>query len=504
MTTNTKITSNDVEIIDPKSITINRSISEQNTTSTFSLSMDSPYGRHTDDFNIDDTIDIFADIDSPPTTKIFRGIIENKTFRGRGTKTTLVLEGRDYGAVLQDVLVFPRIFKDTEVSEIVNSLMSQNISESLITTNNVNVTTTTIDKITFSNVSVFDAIRQLADIAGFFFYVDQDKDLHFEQKNSTSSGVTLDNTNVQAATFRTSDDDVFNKVTVQGDRQLTGAQQIFTTGTDNTGSVYILDDKPFNPVVTISGTTNTVLQPGGVINIDDPQTKNAKYLVDFQGRQIVTTSGTAAGDNIQPDDTVVIVDYQRSTPLVAIRQSASPFPKHKIITDRNIRDINEASLRAQTFLNENSDPKVNGNIDVKNIIDLIPGNTVVVNLPDQEQNSETYAITNVKYEFNPTNNQSDRILSLRVNRKISNFLDIVKEQILRLRVLEASETDSSITQVQLGSSVVGVYNETQVVSRSIGSAFYFHVPGHDQLNSPSALLGDMRAGSTVFVNGSEI
>jgi hypothetical protein len=38
-------------------------------------------------------------------------------------------------------------------------------------------------------MSIFDCISQLAEISGFYFYIDADKDLHFEQKNTISTGL---------------------------------------------------------------------------------------------------------------------------------------------------------------------------------------------------------------------------------------------------------------------------------------------------------------------------
>ena len=38
------------------------------------------------------------------------------------------------------------------------------------------------------------------------------------------------------------------------------------------------------------------------------------------------------------------------------------------------------------------------------------------------------------------------------------------------------------------------------ISRDIGSAFYFHIPGHNIFNDTDSLLGDMRAGSTVMTS----
>lgn len=498
----TKFEINGITYDNVKMSSVKRSQNQNNTTSSFEISFDNYNGRHNDDFEINQEVTISIR-DAPAAFDILiNGIIDDVNFSGRETKEVVTISGREFGSILQDIIADPRIFKDTETSVIVLALMQQNISS--LTTNNVNPTTTTIDKITFSNTSVFDALVQLAEISGFYFYVDTDKDLHFEQKESISSGITLDNTNVTRARFLTTDQDQYTKVTVQGDRQLTQAQSIQTTGTDNIGSVYRLDAKPYNTNITLSGASNTFLQPGGIININNPQTENVKYLVDFQGQSVILTSGTVAGDNIQAAGSVVILNYQRSTPLVSIKEIPSTFPKHKVITDRNIKDINEASLKAQTFLNESQAINTNGTIEIKDIIDVTPGNTVLVNIPNQNQVNKTYTITNATYDLNKINIESGKILTLTLNKRTSDFVDIMKEQVLRLRTLEASETDSFITSVELGTSPVGVSNTTQAISTSIGSAFYFHVPGHNLFNSDTSLLGDMRTGSVVFQNGVQI
>lgn len=498
---NIRIEINGIVQSDILSCKLEKSQNEFNTSSNFSIKFNNQDGIH-NNFLINQEVKIIADVDINPETVIFNGTIEDISFSGSGNKEVLTISGREYGSILQDVIVSPRIFKDTEISEIVNNLMSQNISN--ITTNNVNITSTTLNKITFTNMSIFDCISQLAEISGYYFYVDTDKDLHFEQKNTISTGLTLDNTNIYSAKFRTTDQDTYTKVTVQGDRQLTTAESVQTTGTDNTGSVYNLDSKPYNTSVMLSGATNTFLQPGGIININDPSTENVKYLVDFQGQKVIFTSGTTAGDNIQSNGSVVIFNYQRSTPIISVKQVASSFPKHKIITDRNVKDINEASAKAQSFLDEHKDSKIDGKIDVKGLLNVTPGNTVLVNLPNQGQINQTYAITNAKYEFNPYNILSQRVLSLSLNRKTADFTDIMKEQILRLRLIESSETDSSITNLELGSSLIGVVATNRLISTSIGSGFFFHVPNHNLFNSPTSLLGDMRAGSIVFENGETI
>ena len=351
----TNLNINGVDYFDALSITIDKSSSDYNKTSSFSAKFDNPFGRHNDTFNLNEEVMIYADItEGTPTTNIFGGIIENIDFSGNGTKGTVILTGRDFGAILQDIIAEPRIFKDTEVSEIVKSLLRQNVPN--FTFNNVQVTSTTIERITFNGLSVFDCLKKLADNSSSIFYVDENKDLHFMEKANNPSGLTFNNTNVLNATFKKSDDDIFNLVKVVGDRQLTGARQDLITGTDNTGSVYQLDSKPFNTRVTVSGATNTFLQPGGILNINRPETENVKFLVDFNDSRVILTSGTAAGDNTVSNGTVVIFEYDQSTPLIRFAQDSTSQNqyglKEKEIIDKNIRDALEAQVVADSFVLE--------------------------------------------------------------------------------------------------------------------------------------------------------
>jgi len=80
---------------------------------------------------------------------------------------------------------------------------------------------------------------------------------------------------------------------------------------------------------------------------------------------------------------------------------------------------------------------------------------------------------------------------------IKDFVDLLKERELRLRALEGAETEASMAAIEFAINNLSVISSGLVIQRSIGSAFYFHIPEHNILNSPTSLLGDMRAGSTI-------
>ena len=147
---------------------------------------------------------------------------------------------------------------------------------------------------------------------------------------------------------------------------------------------------------------------------------------------------------------------------------------------------------------ESKDPKIMGSLNIEGIVDVTPGNTAVVNIPFHNISNQTYAILNASYSFNKRNNLSNQVLVVSVNKRIRNFIDYMREHELRLRIIEGAEVDTSITNLSTATGSVFVETSYNAVSRSIGSAFYFHIPGHNIFNSDSSLLGDMRAGSTVI------
>ena len=499
MVINTKLEINNVEYDNSIQIELNESMNAFNATSNFVIEFDNKNGQYDDTFSLNKVVELWANKDATATTKIFLGIIEDIQFKGKSQKERVVLTGRDYGAILQDIIVAPRIFTNAEASSIVKSLMIQNTNDSGITLNNVNVTGTNIDKITFNNISVFDALKQLADLSGFYFYIDTDKDLNFVQQDSIASGITFDNTNITNADFKQSDSDISNNVTVYGDRQLTGVRQTFST---QAGSVYIVDDKPSNVSFIGSANPNVPIQPGGIDGVANPQEENVQFLVNFNARSVILTSGTTAGDNTGWTGSSVIIDYQRSSPLISIKSDSTSIDtygqKDKVVIDRNIKSQDEASLKASGFLSENKDPKIQGKITIYGVVDVTPGNTAIVNVPFHGISNQTYMILNAKYVFNSTNNLSNQVLTVTLNKKIRDFIDYMRDQEMRLRAIESSEVDTSVVNVELGTGSIVVGQSYNAISRSIGSTFYFHVSGHNQLNSSTALLGDMRAGSEVF------
>ncbi|MCH7568507.1 MAG: LamG domain-containing protein [Nanoarchaeota archaeon] len=430
---------------------------------------------------------------------IFTGILENIDFKGKETKERINITGRDFTSRLQDRTVEPEVYSNLPAGSIVKDIINKYTDD--ITVINVDDSPTTIERISFNHTPVYDAVKELADLATYNFYVDVNKDLRFKEKSTTSSNLTFDSGNVLNSSFKEERDSVFNEIWVYGDRYLDNFQESFTG--DGVGSVFTLIYKPHNTEITDDGE----IQKGGVFGMG-VVTSGVNYLVNFFDRQIVFISGTEIGYNDIPGNgSVVVVKYDRSLPIVKVgtnQTSIDIYGKRvKKITDREIKDPVTATKLVTTKLNELSIPKKQGKLKVKNVIDVTPGETCIVNLPWEDVNNQTYDIIEAIYDFNKPSNLSESVLTVTVNKKIFDVTDRLKEFDQRLRKIEAQDVDplDIITRLEfttgsMGLRTSGIFVSTATVTGSVSHLYDTNfTPSVNPFNLASGTDQGLLAGS---------
>lgn len=492
-------------------ITVERSASTFNSSSEVRITFPNHNGRYSNDFVIGEEIKVWAQTGSFPDgtgTPIFVGIIEDINFSGRATNIEKIyLSGRDYSCRLMDATVAPVLYTSQEVSTIVTSIINANVSN--ITTTNVNVTGTTIPAMAFNHTPVFDALKQLAEIAGFYFYIDSNKDLNFKAKGVASSGYTFSSgVNVIEANVKTIRDKLYNKVWVYGDRVLTNApRQSFTA---NGGSVYTLNYKPSNTAVYVAGSTASKI--GGVFEmLAGTPGSPTQYLVDYDNKQIVFVSGTSAGMNVPASGSVTfVVDFQRQTPIVKYGQDdgsvLSYGPKTYVVVDKAIKDPQQAQTIMVNTLVQYSSPQSQVSIDVQGFFDLTPGTTAVVNDAYHGITAQNYTILSASYEFTQENNLHEEVLSVKLNQRVLDVSDTLKQMLLDIKKMQAGDADASdtIQRTQFSTGSTGpLVKSWRAYSRTLGSSF---VLGHPTLGilgttSPQPYLGDSRGPLVLLQSG---
>ena len=492
------------------SVTVKSSIGDYNSTGNFKAVLQNPNGLYDDTFSIGDAIEILADKNTdPPTTVIFTGTIETIKHKGKSQTATITLSGRDNMANLINALVEPEVYNDTEASLIVDDLIDKYGGG--VTRVNVDVSATTISNLTFNNISVFDALKKIAEQSNFYFYVDTDNDLHFKEKETTASGHTLDNNNIISSNFTETSKELYNNVFVYGDRVLSGWENNFVA--DGAGSVFTLDYKPHNTTITASG----VIQKGGILNILEDTPSGVNYLLDYNSKKIVFISGASAGNNIPGSLSPIVAEYDRNTPIIKFgRNQASETlygKRTKVINDSSIKDPLQAKEVLLQTLNEFSIPRKQGDITLGTVVALTAGNTIIVNLPNSGVANKVFEILEVSYKFNNDTIQSDQVLKIKVSKKLLDVTDTLKDILNQLKQLQSKDISSSdvITRLEqdYGESKIRV-KEWFVTVSTIGNAFVIGgavngILGSPQLSSggDQLVLGSGSAAPPLIISGGE-
>lgn len=379
------------------------------------------------------------------------------------------------------------------------------------------MTSPIINRIVFNQTPVYDAIKQLADLTDYQFYVDENKVLHFEPKGTTDSGETFGSGNVLQANFKERRDSVFNQVWVYGDKSLSAFKETFTAGSPVGGSIFNLLYKPSNTEITVSG---AIIQPGGIYQMTYDPGSEVKYLVNYEDKQVIFTSG-----NIPSSGNAVIINYQRGLPIVKVGDnyaSQSAYGKRvKVIVDKDIKDPQTAEDLMNSELEINSDPIKEGNLQVKGVMNLTPGQTANVNIPYHNVDNQTYNIIQADYQFSPENNLDNNVLNVKVNKKTTDLTDTMKQIILDLKKLKAGDIDTTdtITRYQTTTGSLSIRQSGLVVyTRSvIGGGLIFDSPTYGLLDTAeyggrstfilgagllgTTDLGDARAPWVVYYSG---
>lgn len=473
---------------DFESANLRMNINEFNLSSTFIVTLPNHNGIYNTSFTVGNDIVVRLS-DSLPFVqgdKIWGGTIEDISFSGKETNEKITLRCRDYGTELQRITVQPEVYNNTEISVIVTDLMTKYAPSDFVIQQN-DVTDIILDHITFKHISLFDALKQLAEFSSKFFYTDKEKGLYLVPNESVSSGITFDNTNVRSATFRENADEVINQCFVYGARQYIGRKETFTG--DGVGSVFTLNNKPYNTNITV----NDAIQEGNIFRQNIVITSGIDYLVDIDQKNIIFVSGTSLGySSIPPNNGSIIVNYDKSAPIVKLAENSLSQSlygvRSKVIIDDAIIDPQMARDIALNTIDRNKIPAKEGTLKIKGTMKVVPGNTAVVNLPYHNVSSQTYTILEAQYNLSPQSLFAEDILSVKVSKKISDIIDLFKQILLDIKKLQAKDTDETdvITRLMLGAGSFGLRTSWELKTVGLGSSFVLGNTKYGVLGSTSS------------------
>jgi len=248
-------------------------------------------------------------------------------------------------------------FDSETVSEAYESQTIQQIIDHIIanytsggfTSNNVDGTFT-IDKIVFNNVYPSACLKRLADILGYDFYIDEDKDIHFFSKETNTAPYDLEDDSgnyVYKSLARKIDgSQIANRVIIGGGQYnaSTYTDVITVSGADSKS--FSLPYKFDNLTIRIDIGAGWVAQDIGIDNIDD-YGASVDVLYNYQDKMIRFENVLADGDKIE-------FSGNPKVDVLAISEEPDSIAKYgvktKYIEDKSIEDLDIARKRASAEL----------------------------------------------------------------------------------------------------------------------------------------------------------
>jgi len=295
------------------------------------------YGDRTYEPSLGEEIEIFDG-----ATKIFAGTIEKIVRKTEGTKIALFeCHLKDYTHSLDRKLV-KMDYTDKSPEYIINSILT-NYTDGSFTQNNVATTGITVEYIKFDYKEPSKCFQELAELIGYDWYVDYDKDIHFFDKGTGETAafnVTDTNGNCIDGSLQISEDNrqIRNVIYVRGGEYVADSRTDKVGEGDGTTKIFKLPYRyDSEPTITVGGSSQTV----GIDFIDSEDDYDC--LWNYQEKVIKFKTAPASGD-------VVVTGSPRVAVLIKAQDNASVSAngiyEYRIV-DKKIKTKEAARRRAQ-------------------------------------------------------------------------------------------------------------------------------------------------------------
>lgn len=298
--------------------------------------------------------------------KIFAGrITKVQPVRLDGTSFSFLIECSDYTIDLQNELVVEE-YTDKTPYYIINDIFVTKGYVVGITINNVINSGLEVAGVQFNYKTVQQCLEKLAELTGWDWYVDYDKDLHFFPENTESAPIELTD---NITTFENLNMD-FDKTQIKNRIYIRGGFYLSSTYTQDNYTAFAGQTEfyfkysPHDILVTVDTVEKTV----GIENIDAPGGHH--FLMNFAEKLLKADTITFIGGE------VVVIQYKYEIPLVvmvedvssqnlikAIEGGSSKGIIQDVIVDDEITDLETARDRGKAELLKYKDSLVTGSFE---------------------------------------------------------------------------------------------------------------------------------------------
>jgi len=320
----------------------------------------------------------------------------SRIFGGSIVETEEIIDGqlkffrvgcKDFTHLMDKTLVVRRYENFGTANDIIADIFA-NFVEAGFTLTNVNAPIT-IDDVNFNHFYVSDALQKLADLIGFDWYVDYDKDVHFFSKEETISIFSLfEPTEAQQIAGQDGNfvwnsliiseniHQLRNKIIVRGGTVL-GNTRTVSYDADGDQVLFLVGQNHINLTVKKNAVTQTLGKEG----IDDGDVSIATLYNPNSGYVRFKTKPTAG-------DTIAITSTP-AFPLIKVFKDNASITKFGefefVLVDKNIKSSEAATLRARGELLKWAD-EVRDATFTSYRDGLRVGEIMIVNLPTRSIN----------------------------------------------------------------------------------------------------------------------
>jgi len=356
----------------------------------------------------------------------FRGFVTQPPLKLDGKVKTISLQGADYAAKTQKVIV-TESYTNKTISYIINDIWTKYISWATLNIQNCAIT---ID-FRIPDLFLWDVMETLCTMSGFGWNVDSNLQMNFfSDYIAINSNILTENTFYKGtADFNWDASKLVNKLWVKGSNTL--SNPLTETKTVTAGSPIRLLYQPSNISVTVGGVNKTV----GIQNIDTAGTKD--FLLNWNESLLIPdlcTTGTAS------------ITYQYQYPVKVLlwdNASLATYGQFEDIFKVNTSDVNLATQMGLSYLTKYSKPVLIGSLSPINGI-YNAGESIKVNIPNLEVD-EYLIIKSVSYESTPLTPVK---IKLELENQIGDLTNILKQFSQRLDKLESLQTQNNNEVVQ--------------------------------------------------------
>ena len=291
------------------------------------------------------------DVEINQNGHVFKGWVITPPITRNGPVKTITLEGADYTAKTQKIIV-TESYSSVAVSTIIDDLFQKYVPWA--TRNNISTISRPLT-IRFPDVYLWDAMEQICELTGYNWYIDKNLDVNFFETANNINENTLSETSYKkgTASFTQDTSKLVNKLWVKGSKALSlpFTQNITVSGTTPINLYYTPRAGDTGITVTIGGVNKTL----GIQNITTAGTKD--FLINVAEKLLIpdlTTSGSGS------------ITYRYEYPIKIYLEDEDSKASYGEFEDAITVDIDDASVAREVgtrYIEKYSKPVTIGSIE---------------------------------------------------------------------------------------------------------------------------------------------